>query len=90
MRESSTVRESAGTLKFGSAPASSEIETGILPQTTSPKVNRPTADRALEWLEKGSKEKSSELIFPRIDPLWDKLRDDPRFQELVRKVRFPK
>src|SRR5258708_1738536 len=34
----------AGTMKFGSAPVSSEIETAVLPRTsTSPEINRPTA-----------------------------------------------
>src|SRR5258705_13658986 len=34
----------AGTVKFASAPVSSEIETSVLPHTsTSPEINRPTA-----------------------------------------------
>src|SRR5688572_33431399 len=47
VREPGAVSESAGTLKFGSAPASSELETSILPQVTDASTNRPTAPTAL-------------------------------------------
>jgi TolB-like protein/Tfp pilus assembly protein PilF len=42
--ESGPVSADAGTMKFGSAPVSSEIETSVLPRTsTSPEINRVTA-----------------------------------------------
>ncbi len=41
--DSGSVGTEAGTVRFGSAPVSSEIETGVLPHTsTSPEINRPT------------------------------------------------
>jgi TolB-like protein/DNA-binding winged helix-turn-helix (wHTH) protein len=46
-------------------------------------------DRALEWLEKAYQEGASYLVFLRLDPLYDPLRSDPRFQDLVRRMDFP-
>src|SRR5438132_4373245 len=41
--DSGPVGAEAGTVKFGSAPVSSEIETSILPHTTGSTMNRATA-----------------------------------------------
>ncbi len=41
--DSSSIGADAGTMKFGSAPVSSETETSVLPHTsTTPEINRPT------------------------------------------------
>jgi len=45
-------------------------------------------DQALFWLNKAAERKSS-LIQLRVDPQWDLLRSDPRFQEIVRRMNFP-
>ena len=46
-------------------------------------------DQALAWLEKAYQERSSKLIDLQVDPDFDSLRSDPRFQELVRRVGLP-
>ncbi|HEU4478324.1 MAG TPA: protein kinase [Pyrinomonadaceae bacterium] len=46
-------------------------------------------DEALFWLEKGFEERAFQMQFLKLDPRFDKLRDDPRFKELVRKISFP-
>jgi TolB-like protein/Tfp pilus assembly protein PilF len=46
-------------------------------------------DRALEWLEKAYEERVQDMIYLRVSPTWDPLRDDPRFQDLVRRMNFP-
>jgi tetratricopeptide (TPR) repeat protein len=46
-------------------------------------------DRALEWLEKAYQERSGWLLELNIDPVWDPLRSDPRFQNLIRRVGIP-
>ena len=43
-------------------------------------------DQALGWLEKACAERSSSLTALKVDPTYDPLRNDPRFQELVRRV----
>jgi TolB-like protein/DNA-binding winged helix-turn-helix (wHTH) protein/Tfp pilus assembly protein PilF len=43
-------------------------------------------DKALGWLEKAAAERSSSLTALKVDPTYDPLRNDPRFQELVRRV----
>ncbi len=35
-------------------------------------------------------EKIQNLIYLNVYPKWDPLRDDPRFQELIRRMNYPK
>jgi len=46
-------------------------------------------DQAIAWLEKAYKERSDFLLVLKVDPLFDGLRADPRFQDLVRRMGFP-
>ncbi len=46
-------------------------------------------DRAIEYLERSYEEHSHWLIYLHIDPSMDALRDDPRFQDLLRRVGLP-
>ncbi len=46
-------------------------------------------DRALDWLEKEYQEGHDGLVFLKVDPHFDGLRSDPRFQDLVRRMNFP-
>jgi eukaryotic-like serine/threonine-protein kinase len=46
-------------------------------------------DRALEYLEKSYEEHSHWLIYLPIDPSMDELRNDPRFQDLLKRVGLP-
>jgi tetratricopeptide (TPR) repeat protein len=43
-------------------------------------------DEAIEWLEKGYEERAFQMQFLKVDPRWDSLRDDPRFQQILKKV----
>lgn len=43
-------------------------------------------DQAFEWLDKAYRERSTELVSLKIDPLWDDLRPDPRYPELLKKI----
>lgn len=40
-------------------------------------------DAALEWLERGEQVRDVHLVFLPVDPKWDPLRADPRFQALL-------
>lgn len=44
---------------------------------------------ALAWLERGYKERDAKIVFLKVDPRWNDLRGDPRFQDLLRRVGFP-
>ena len=46
-------------------------------------------DHALEYLERAYEEKSHWLIYLHMDPSMDTLRDDPHFQDLLRRVGLP-
>ena len=45
-------------------------------------------DKAFEWLERAFKERSvgSTFVVLKVDPIWDPLRSDPRFADLLRRM----
>ena len=45
---------------------------------------------AMKWLNMAYEKKEAQLVFLGVDPLWDPIRDDPRFQDLLRRMNFPK
>jgi TolB-like protein/Flp pilus assembly protein TadD len=46
-------------------------------------------ERAMQWLERAYQERSDGLVFLKVDPRLDRLRSDPRFVSLVRRVGLP-
>jgi hypothetical protein len=38
------------------------------------------------WLNRAVKARASDLYLIAVDPLWDPLRDDSRFQQLLRRM----
>jgi eukaryotic-like serine/threonine-protein kinase len=46
-------------------------------------------DQALDWLEKAYQERFNRLAYLRREPVWDPLRADPRFQDLLRRINLP-
>ena len=46
-------------------------------------------DQAFAWLEKAYQEHSLQLILLKIDPMLVSLRSDPRYADLLRRLRFP-
>ncbi|MDQ6652311.1 MAG: protein kinase [Acidobacteriota bacterium] len=46
-------------------------------------------DQAFAWLEQAYQDRSFFLIWLKVEPRFDSLRDDPRFQDLLRRVGFP-
>ncbi len=47
-------------------------------------------DKALAWLEKGYEQRDPKMAFLKVEPKWNNLRADPRFQDLLRRVGFPR
>jgi TolB-like protein/DNA-binding winged helix-turn-helix (wHTH) protein/Tfp pilus assembly protein PilF len=43
-------------------------------------------DHAFEWLHKSDAERSRDMAFLEVDPVFDPLRSDPRFTDLLRRV----
>jgi hypothetical protein len=45
--------------------------------------------RALDWLEKAIAQRDPNAPYANCIPLWDPVRSDPRFQDLLRKMNLP-
>ena len=43
-------------------------------------------DLAIAWLERGFAQHSNDLVSLKVSPDYDRLRSDPRFQDMVRRV----
>jgi tetratricopeptide (TPR) repeat protein len=43
-------------------------------------------DQAFEWLERAYSERSTHLVWLKVDPIFDSLRSDLRFTELIRRM----
>ncbi len=46
------------------------------------------SEKALEYLEKGFAEKDVRMVFLKVEPKWNNLRNEPRFIELMRRMSF--
>jgi len=46
-------------------------------------------DEALEWLERAYQDRNAWMPFLNVEPRFDPLRSDPRFQDLLRRMNYP-
>ncbi len=52
-------------------------------------ADRGDRDQALAWLEKCYEERDMWLSFIEVDPIWNIVRPDPRFKDLLRRMNYP-
>jgi hypothetical protein len=45
-------------------------------------------DKTHEWLEKGYDQLDAKMVFLKVEPKWNNLRDDPRLEDVLRRVGF--
>ena len=45
--------------------------------------------QALEWLQEAYEEHSQKLYMLKVEPVFDSLRSEPKFQELIQRLGFP-
>jgi tetratricopeptide (TPR) repeat protein len=43
-------------------------------------------DEALAWLERAYAQRNTGMVFLKVEPRWNNLRSNPRFQDLLRRV----
>jgi serine/threonine-protein kinase len=46
-------------------------------------------DKAIDWVEKGIDVRDGDLVLLHEDPIWDPLRSDIRFKEIIERIGFP-
>jgi tetratricopeptide (TPR) repeat protein len=46
-------------------------------------------DQAFDWIQKAYEDRSAWLVYLKVDPLFDSLRQDTRFTDLMRRVGLP-
>jgi serine/threonine protein kinase/tetratricopeptide (TPR) repeat protein len=46
-------------------------------------------EEALRWLEEAYRGRDANLVLLKVFPIWDPLRSDPRFQDLLQRLKFP-
>jgi hypothetical protein len=42
----------------------------------------------LEWLDKGYEQRCTGMVHLRVDPQWEFLRGEPRYEELLRRMKL--
>jgi tetratricopeptide (TPR) repeat protein len=52
-------------------------------------IGAQDTDKALTWLERAFKARSTWIIYLAVDPVFDSLRSDPRFVSLLRRIGLP-
>ena len=52
-------------------------------------ANLDEKDKVFEWLDRAYEERAGFLVHIKSDPIFDKVRDDPRFADLVRRIGLP-
>ena len=43
-------------------------------------------ESALDWLERAYQERAAWMSFLQVEPIWDPLRDERRFREIVTRI----
>ncbi len=46
-------------------------------------------EETFAWLERGFEGRDPKMVFLKVEPKWNDLRSDPRFQDVLRRVGFP-
>ena len=47
-----------------------------------------TTNEAFKWLEKGVTDRDPRMVFLKVEPKWNNLRPDPRFQKIMTTMGF--
>jgi hypothetical protein len=45
-------------------------------------------EKTYAWLHRGFEEQDPKMTFLKVEPKWNNLLDDPRFQDLLRRMEF--
>jgi hypothetical protein len=46
------------------------------------------SDKAITWLERGFEQRDCKMVFLKVEPKWNNLRSNPRFIQLIKKMRL--
>ena len=92
------VDESFALVKIGNEAAARELLREVLRMSEARYISHYNvalvyatlgeSDKAIEWLEKGIEQRDPKMTFLKVDPKWGKLRSDPRFMDIMRRMNF--
>ena len=93
------VQKAQGYALGGRAPEAHAILADLI-RPTAPRYVSPAdiaslyiwlgdTDRAVDWLLKAFSERSFNMVYLKVHPIYDPLRQDPRFIALLRRMQFP-
>ena len=60
-----------------------------VPRAVATSATRGDLEKALAWLEPAYAQRSPGMVFLKVEPKWNNLRSEPRFQDLLRRVGLP-
>ena len=66
-------------------------ETRYVPPTELALIHAALGDiqQAMAELERGYQQRSNEMVSLKVEPMFDPLRADPRFQKIIADMKFP-
>jgi len=80
------LRAGEPTLRVSSPPSNTYRLKDMLIPTRSRRVYLCDRDQTLEWLEQAYRAHSTAMVWLKADPFWQKVRTDPRYHDLPRRV----
>ena len=74
-------------LAYYEAPLRSEYVSPMIPALLAAQSDNP--ERCFFWLDRAFEERSPQLVYLGVDPQFDSVARDPRFQQMLRRVGLP-
>jgi TolB-like protein/DNA-binding winged helix-turn-helix (wHTH) protein/Tfp pilus assembly protein PilF len=82
------LQDARAVLKYHEQPAPDGVQDGVFIAAAYAQLGEK--DRAFQWLGRAYQNRDYFMTFIKTDPFMDPLREDPRFEDMLRRVGFPR